>query len=455
MTDTSVKTAERRFLQHGVSVRAINALMAAVTLLISVALLFTTYRTSEGYTEMRVNTDNFIRWQRSANALQTGSDYLTEQVRCFVETGEREFLDNYFEEAKVTRSRDIALAAMEEYHGTRLVYSMLRSALRESEELMNREYYAMRLKAEAMGGAADSYPEEIRAVALSEEDAKLPAQEKAALARSMVFDKVYHDKKQAISGLTQSCLGELTEELEGLQSESAEQVHTLLKNEKILIIVLIVVTISTMLVTMLLVISPLLRAVVFIRSEQPIPIRGSYEFRFLAKTYNLMYEASREQKEQLAFEVVHDRLTGVYNRSGYDFLIQNTDLETSALLILDVDKFKSINDRYGHEVGDRVLKRVTDVLRHSFRAQDYICRIGGDEFTVILRHVNESAGVQIQKKISHINEKLMQGENGLPPVTVSCGVAFGSQLQAGDSLFRTADAALYRVKNTGGAGCKI
>ena len=146
MTDTKLKAAVRRGGEHGISVRAINAVMATLTLLISAVLLVTTYQTNRAYTLMRVHTDNYIRWQRSASELQTGSDYLTEQVRCFVETGKREFLDNYFEEAKITHRRDLAVATMAEYDGTRLVYSMMQDAMDESVELMEREYYVMRLR---------------------------------------------------------------------------------------------------------------------------------------------------------------------------------------------------------------------------------------------------------------------------------------------------------------------
>ena len=271
----------------------------------------------------------------------------------------------------------------------------------------------------------------------------------------MVFDDIYHDKKLAISKLTQSCLGELTEELEGQQATSAEELHNLLGRQKVLIIVLISATLTTLILTVLLVISPLLRAVVFIRAEQPIPIRGSYEFRFLARTYNLMYEASREQREKLLFEAMHDKLTGVYNRSGYDFLMHNTDFDTAALLIFDVDKFKPINDTRGHETGDRVLQAVAVSLRRAFRADDYICRIGGDEFVVIMLHVNENAKEQIYRKVTRINDELRHSENELPPVTLSCGAAFGCELQEGENLFTKADAALYSVKRAGGGGCKL
>ena len=109
---------------------------------------------------------------------------------------------------------------------------------------------------------------------------------------------------------------------------------------------------------------------------------GSYEFRYLAKTYNKMYEAFKQSIENLNYEASHDSLTGVYNRAGYDVVKQSLDLKSTAVLIIDADNFKKINDMYGHLVGDQVLKKIEDALRAAFRSEDYICRVGGDEFWV-------------------------------------------------------------------------
>ena len=375
-------------------------------------------------------------------------------MRCFAQTGNREYLDNNFEEAKVTRRRDRALASVREFTGETQAYRALVAAMETSVALMDREYYSMRLTVEANGYDLSEFPEEIQSVELTAEDARLSPDEKAERARMMVFDDLYHMKKEAISDSSDRCLEELATEIDARQQATEERLDAILSRQRVLIVAAIVASGLTMVLTLLLVISPLLRAVVYIRDDAPIPVKGSNEFQFLAKTYNLMYEANREQKEQLAFDATHDSLTGIYNRSGYDFFLKNADWESSALALFDVDKFKQVNDTYGHEKGDKALARVAGILKSSFRSQDYVCRIGGDEFAVIMVHAKNAPGQMIREKVRRINEALNAPVGDVPAVQVSCGVAYGGAVDV-EETFRQADAALYHVKSAGGCGCEV
>ena len=276
----------------GISIRNIQLLMALLMLVISVLLLFTTYRTKLGYSRMREYTGDYIQWERDADKLQMASDYLTEQARCFVETGKRDYLDNYFEEAEVTRRRDAALESIRGIVDDHVAYDALEAAMNESVALMDREYYAMRLAVAAYGYDVSDYPEAIRNVELSEEDALLPRVKQEIRARKMVFDDVYHMKKKSISNHVQECLEILTKQVDAHQKAATDALDDMLFKERTLILIAILATLFTMLLTTLLVVSPLLRAVVYIRADQPIPIKGSNEFQFLAKTYNLMKRPS-------------------------------------------------------------------------------------------------------------------------------------------------------------------
>ena len=123
------------------------------------------------------------------------------------------------------------------------------------------------------------------------------------------------------------------------------------------------------------------------------------------------------------------------------------------MILVDVDKFKEINDGYGHDVGDKALVRVATLLKKSFRNEDYVCRIGGDEFAVIMLNANSSLRELVEGKISRLNEKLGLAEDGLPPISVSVGVAFGDRENPTDDFYKDADSALYRVKESGDRNC--
>ena len=172
----------------GISIRNIQLLMTVLLLVISVLLLVTTHRTRLGYSKMREVTGDYILWERDADSLQIASDYLTEQVRCFVETGKREYLDNYFREAEVDRRRDKALESIKSITDDNEAYQNLEAAMNESVALMEREYYAMRLTVAAKGYDVSEYPDQIQKVELSEEDALLPPARQDVRARNMVFE---------------------------------------------------------------------------------------------------------------------------------------------------------------------------------------------------------------------------------------------------------------------------
>ena len=438
----------------GLPLRKLNYIMAGVTVFISALLLFTVIGTMRGYDEMKETTDNYIDWQQSANDLQMSSDYLTEQVRCFVETGDKLYFDQYYHEATATRRRERTMEALRQ-NGIEdsEEYAALVHATEQSDHLMEREYYAMRLTAEAFGYDLADFPAEIRDVTLTAEDAALSPKEKEELARHMVFDAAYRQEKLVIESNTRKSLNAIEAETKSEQQKSLEQLNRLLTQEQIWSVVLIAVVLLLILITFVQVIRPLLRAVPNIREEQPIPMQGSTEFRFLARAYNSMYEANREKRERLSYDASHDALTGLYNRRGYDMVVKKLNLRQYAYLVIDVDKFKNINDSYGHAVGDLLLAKVAMVLRERFRTDDLIFRVGGDEFVVIMVNADRQQKTLIADKIGEINDLLAAPQDDLPATSLSVGVAFGNADVALKSTVKKADDCLYKVKRQGRRGC--
>ncbi|MBR2800053.1 MAG: PAS domain-containing protein [Oscillospiraceae bacterium] len=304
----------------GISIKRTNLVITVVALLISVLLILATFYTNARYLEVRTATDRYIQWQKDASALQAGSDYLTEQARCFAETGERVYLDNYFTEAEETRRRDHAVARIHEYVGDAPAYRALSAANEESMALMDREYYSMRLKIDACGYDVGEYPEALRKVTLSKTDAALSAEEKNALARSMVFDLEYRGKKEAISAAVQECLVSLEADFEGQRTQTAERLNRLLLIQRVLIVFSIAITILTLVLVLWLIVWPLSRSVHSIQGEKKFPVTGAKELRFVAETYNTMYENSQEQKQSMdallnnmpAMSFIKDAKTGIY-----------------------------------------------------------------------------------------------------------------------------------------------
>lgn len=351
----------------------------------------------------------------------------------------------------MTRRRNQAIETMEGRLPDSEALVALKSAMKESVALMDREYYAMTLMLIAQGD--EDIPEAMKDVVISPEDMALSPEEKEQLARTMMHDAGYYDQKNMIRSHLSECIEELKTGTRGTQSSMAARVHRELVVMVVLIVFQSLAIILLLWVTTDLGINPLLQAVEHIKRDQKLPITGAHEFRYLAGTYNNMYSAYKKSIDNLSYKASHDELTGVYNRSGYDLLRHTVDLATTAFLLFDVDRFKRVNDDHGHEVGDLVLQKIAKTLSEYFRADDYICRIGGDEFMVLMVHITKDVRHLIESKVIHINEDLAKTEDGLPPVSVSVGVALCRETDNPQELFHDADVALYYVKDHGRHGC--
>lgn len=144
-------------------------------------------------------------------------------------------------------------------------------------------------------------------------------------------------------------------------------------------------------------------------------------------------------------------MTGLLNRGSFDRVLAHHG-EDVGLIIVDVDLFKRINDENGHEVGDEVLKKVRKSLQNRFRNTDYVCRIGGDEFAVVLTEMRSELRSVVISKVKMITNDVSDTSDGLPVVTLSLGIAFSVSLPDGMSLYHAADKALYEAKHNGRNG---
>ena len=155
-----------------------------------------------------------------------------------------------------------------------------------------------------------------------------------------------------------------------------------------------------------------------------------------------------------------DMLTEAMNRNAYENMSkyldeQEIELKTTGVVLLDLDDLKIIKDTYGHATGDIILKKVAKLLKTAFRSIDYVCRIGGDEFSIIMVEMTSDLKYTIEDKIKAVNEQLAKAEEDVPAVSLSVGVAFSDRENPEDTIFKDADKALYHVKENGRNGCRF
>ena len=166
-------------------------------------------------------------------------------------------------------------------------------------------------------------------------------------------------------------------------------------------------------------------------------------------------EAVVKPAEQFAYEALHDPLTGLYNHSAYKMLLKDADQRNIALLLADVEGYDDIVARHGQDAANQVLELVAEVLKHNFRSVDFVCRIGADEFAVIMTRVNNTMQSLISDKVRRINEMIRDRLGNLPPVALSIGVAFADRDNPQGDIFHDADIALMRMKGVRECGWAI
>lgn len=169
-------------------------------------------------------------------------------------------------------------------------------------------------------------------------------------------------------------------------------------------------------------------------------------------------EKEIERLKKLAYR---DELTGLINRRAlkeqFEPFVQNVcgannvregfHISNAAMLFIDLDNFKEVNDKYGHEAGDRVLKNISVDLKENVRGTDAVCRWGGEEFAVLLLGATEDEAYELAEELRQVVERAGQDYG----VTASIGVAALSACEknAFDSLSDCADKAMYQAKDSG------
>ncbi|HEX2880232.1 MAG TPA: GGDEF domain-containing protein, partial [Polyangiaceae bacterium] len=172
--------------------------------------------------------------------------------------------------------------------------------------------------------------------------------------------------------------------------------------------------------------------------------------------FNKMVERIHESEAALAEEAREDALTNLSNRRAFNETLDGAFArlrrlkDPVVLLSLDIDHFKRINDNYGHDVGDEVLRNLAQILRSCTREVDRVFRVGGEEFAVLVAET-DALGAQIaaERIRAAIASHAVVTSQGPLRITSSVGVALATRSMRKDELLKAADAALYRAKAQG------
>lgn len=286
----------------GLKIHNLSIYIMIVASILIVCSLIATFFMSQKQYELVTSTNDYSALERQAESIEDASDYLTEQVRLFAQTSDLQYMNNYFEEVHNTRRREKALETFTSYQVSELWGTQLDQAVSDSMELMEREYYAMKLVSVANGFLDELLPEEIRNVELQLMDQGLAPDAMIERAQIMLFDQEYEHKKAVIDEhLSQFSQGVLLATKNTLDIR-LEKLSRIIMMQRMLLCLLAVAILITYIAIRKLIVKPLRIQCKAIENMMPQPATGAYELQKLIQAYyrqlNLLNTARREQEQR-------------------------------------------------------------------------------------------------------------------------------------------------------------
>ena len=442
-------------MAYKIRVRRVSIVSIALTIIVSVACIACFWYGDRQFGKLKSLTEAYTLCQETAVELEEGTAYLTDKVRLAAMSGDTRYVDEYFAEVDVYHRRDRAVRTLKQSNADEESIAALEDALNASQELMDTEYYSMKLVEEAAGTSKADQPQAIRTLKLKAKDAALSSSGKLDRARELVSNEDYQEAHSAIDADLSKCTNAIVTKAQNSQNRATSIFEDIYLKLEIFLAVLALMSIVVGLILRHLVVKPLTHYNKCIETGEIFPLMGAWELQNLAETYNRVFRENEATQMLIKHQAEHDPLTDLLNRGSFDRLLKLYDDGRChfALILCDVDMFKNVNDTCGHADGDMILKRVSKLLTTAFRNEDHVCRIGGDEFAVIMVDVTSDLAYTIKDKIGSVNEQLAAlNEEGMPAVSLSVGVAFADRNNPGKSIFEDADAALYHTKEQGRCG---
>lgn len=441
----------------GINVQGLSTVLLILGIIMFSLIILFNINTTTRYQSVVSTSERYLNINVNVYSMQKSSDTMTTQVRQAVASSlKSQYIIDYFTEYDSenceTCVENLRLLLDDGYGSEAIAY--INSAYSKIKSINQREIHAMRLSAYAAGIRESFLPGSLKEYDLDTSELSMTKDEMQALAYTLVYDSEYMALRSSIDDDIDSANQLIDSYMTSALSESQKSYHVATLRLRIAIIIALTIFILIAVGLLGLLLMPIHRCINSISEDVLMNPGPSYEINYLVATYNDLYEKNKNAKLYLKDKAEHDALTGLFNRTAFDGLADFfADVKQPfALMVIDIDRFKDINDTFGHNIGDAALKYVADMLKKTFRSNDYLVRYGGDEFVVLMTDITFSDREIIGQKIESINGILNHPDkNDFPAFTISVGVSFSSS-GFHDHLFEEADYALYKSKKNG-RGC--
>ncbi len=440
-------------MKRGVSIMFINGLVVAVVLLFSFGVDVTNRLVHQRYDQTVASQRALIACNNASKVFQQQSDELTLHVNNYVETDSTDALLAYFAIID-NQSREHEIEIAEKYD---VDCTTLKQALALSDALAEWEIHAFALMAAARGTIRTA-PVQVQEYTLPLKERQLPDDEKKALAEQIVHGQEYYGYKNKIYEKLNDFETSVMERTEERLMVETESISSLLHVQNVFEIVeeLVIICLALLLYRQVTVV--LRKYIRSISRDEAITPGGTSELRYLAAVINQYVALQSQRQKELRTIAELDALTQIPNRRALeDFMrrmFQRGDMH-GALMLLDVDDFKRINDNYGHDLGDAALQNLVAQIHECIRADDFFARFGGDEFVIWMDGIHLGDVEAIKEKIQEVNHRTVLVANMTMRISVSAGVTFCRYGDAYKDALRRVDTALYEMKRTGKHGCAV